>query len=92
MHPEDRQVNALTPGELGSRVRNSTSDPGMLPPIPIAAQPGPRAGKSPAVSDPTANNDVGESISKKTRVSPATSDLPVLPLKLRCVYVCVCVF
>lgn len=36
--------------------------------------------------NPTASTDVGEGISKKTGFPPATPDLPILPLKLTCVF------
>lgn len=42
-----RQVNALKPRVFISKVRKSTSDHGMLPPIPITTKPGLCVGKSP---------------------------------------------
>lgn len=89
-----RQVNALKPRVFISKVRKRTSDLWMPPPVPITTKPGLCVGKSlpwmetgtKVDSEPYSQNpEVRASLGKK-RFHPAKPDLPILPLKLTCVF------
>lgn len=92
-----RQVNALKPRVFSPKVRKSISDLWMLPLISIATKPGLCVGKSlpwkrkgtkvtlnPTQPKPTW---VNRCISRKTEFHPTQPDLPILPLKLTCVFI-----